>query len=134
MKRILFLAILGALLLQGCKTTPGSSAETPAAAPAVEAKKVAKPVELDPVIIMSDSNIGNCLACHAVPSKPEMVAGNMGPPFIGMKERFPDIAKLKAAIADQKVFSPETIMPPFGRNKILTPEQIDVVAQYIYQY
>jgi len=50
------------------------------------------------------------------------------------KGRFPDIAKLKAAIADQKVFSPETIMPPFGRNKILTPEQIDVIAQYIYQY
>ena len=51
-----------------------------------------------------------------------------------MKERFPDIEKLRAAIADQKKFSPETIMPPFGRNKILTPEQIDVMAQYIYQY
>jgi mono/diheme cytochrome c family protein len=32
------------------------------------------------------------------------------------------------------VFSPQTIMPPFGRNKILTPEQIDAIAQYIYQY
>jgi sulfur-oxidizing protein SoxX len=134
MTRIIFLAVLGALLLQGCKTTPASTAATPAAAPAVEAKKEAKPVELNPEIIMSDSNIGNCLSCHAIPAKPEMVAGNMGPPFVGMKARFPDIAKLKAAIADQKVLSPNTIMPPFGRNKILTPEQIDVVAQYIYQY
>lgn len=123
MKKIIFLAILGALLLQvqGCKTVE---------------KKEAKPIEMDGYKIMSSSSKGhgNCLACHAVPSRPELVAGNMGPPFIGMKARFPDIAKLKAAIADQKVFSPQTMMPPFGRNKLLTPEQIDSVAQYIYQY
>ena len=123
MKKIIFLAILGALLMQGCKTTPATS-------PVAEAK----PIELNPVKIMENPNIGNCLACHAIPVKPEMVAGNMGPPFIGMKDRFPDIAKLRDAIADQKKFSSETIMPPFGRNKLLTPEQIDVVAQYIYQY
>lgn len=133
MKRIIFLAILGALLLQGCKTTPGSSAAT-SAAPAAEAKKEAKPVEMDAVKIMTNPNIGNCTACHAIPAEPKIVAGDMGPPFIGMKGRFPDIAKLRAAIADQKAITPQTIMPPFGRNKILTPEQIDVVAQYIYQY
>lgn len=132
MKKIIFLAILGALLLQGCKTTP--EAAPVAATPAVEVKKIAKPIELDPTKLISDSNFGNCLACHAVPNKPELVAGNMGPPFIGMQGRFPDIAKLRAAIHDQKAMSPETIMPPFGRNKILTPEQIDVIAQYIYQY
>jgi sulfur-oxidizing protein SoxX len=129
MKRIIFLAILGTLLLQGCKTAPATSA-----APAAEAKKEAKPVELNPEKLIADSNSGNCLSCHAIPSKPEMVAGDIGPAFIGMKGRFPDIAKLRAAIYDQQVFSPQTIMPPFGRNKILTPEQIDVIAQYIYQY
>ena len=130
MKKIIFLAILSTLLLQGCKTAPATSA----AAPAVEAKKEVKLVELDPMKIMTNSNIGNCTSCHAIPADSKVVAGDIGPPFIGMKGRFPDIAKLKAAIADQKVFSPETIMPPFGRNKILTPEQIDVIAQYIYQY
>jgi len=130
MKRIIFLAILSTLLLQGCKTAPA----TPAAAPAAEAPKEVKVVEMDAVKIMINPNIGNCTACHAIPAAPQLVAGDVGPPFIGMKGRFPDFAKLKAAIADQKVFSPETIMPPFGRNKILTPEQIDVIAQYIYQY
>ena len=130
MKRIIFLAILGALLLQGCKTTPGSSA----AAPAADANAEVKPIEMDAMKIMTNPNIGNCTACHAIPADSKVVAGDMGPPFIGMKARFPDIAKLKAAIADQKAISPETIMPPFGRNKILTPEQIDVVAQYIYKY
>lgn len=133
MKRTIFLAILGALLLQGCKTTPGSSAAAPAAS-AAEAKKEVKPIEMDAVKIMTNPNIGNCTACHAIPADPAMVAGDIGPPFIGMKARFPDIAKLKTAIADQKAIAPDTIMPPFGRNKILTPEQIDVVAQYIYQY
>ena len=133
MKKIIFLAILSALLLQGCNTAPATSA-APAATPAAEPKKEAKPVELDPKKLIADSNSGNCLACHAIPSKPELVAGDVGPPFIGMKGRFTDIATLRAAIHDQQVFSPQTIMPPFGRNKILTPEQIDVIAQYIYQY
>ena len=133
MKKIIFLAILSTLLLQGCKTAPATSAAT-TATPATEPKKVAKPVELDPVKLISDSNLGNCLACHAIPSKPELVAGDVGPPFIGMNGRFADIATLRAAIHDQQAMSPQTIMPPFGRNKILTPEQIDVIAQYIYQY
>ena len=130
MKRIIFIAMLAALLLQGCTTTQGDSA----AAPAPVAKKEATPIEMDALKIMTNPNIGNCTACHAIPADSKIVAGDMGPPFIGMKARFPDIAKLKLAIADQKAISHETIMPPFGRNKILTPEQIDVVAQYIYQY
>lgn len=124
MKRIIFLAILGALVLQGCKT-----------AGHMEAK--AKPVEMNPEVIFwsSAKGTGNCSACHAIPAaKNGKPAGNMGPVMANMKERFPDIAKLKAAIADQKSFSPDTMMPPFGRNHILTPEQIDAVAQYIYQY
>lgn len=132
MKRIIFLAILGALLLQGCKTTPGSSA----AASADATKEAAKPLEMDPKKLYSSSakGMGNCSACHAIPADEKLVAGDIGPPMIGMKARFATIDKLKAAIADQKKFAPDTIMPPFGRNKLLTPEQIDVIAQYIYQY
>ena len=124
MKRIIFLAILSTLLLQGCKT----------AGPTEE--KAAKPLEMNGEKLMTskDKGHGNCLACHAIPSRPELAAGNIAPPFIGMKARFPDIAVLKANIADQKKFNPQTMMPPFGRNKLLTPEQIDVIAQYIYQY
>lgn len=126
MKKIIFLAVLAAIMLQGCKTTPAST----------EVKKVEKPLEMNAEKLMSSSAAGhgNCLSCHAVPSRPDLVAGNVGPAFIGMKERFPDIEVLKAAIADQKKFNAQTLMPPFGRNKLLTPEQIDVLANYIYQY
>lgn len=91
-------------------------------------------VEMDPKILFENNNLGNCLACHAVTKHPEMVAGNIAPPFVAMKARFPDIAKLKAIIYDEQVNNPDTIMPPFGRNKILTPEQIDAVANYILQF
>lgn len=133
MKKIMFLSILAALMLQGCKTADTSTA---AAAPAAEAKSEAKPLEMDPKKLFSSSakGMGNCSACHAIPADPKIIAGDMGPPMIGIKDRFPSIDKLKEAIADQRKISPDTIMPPFGRNKILTPEQIDVIAQYLYQY
>ena len=91
---------------------------------------------MDPKKLFSSSakGMGNCSACHAIPADAKIIAGDIGPPIIGMKERFPDIAKLRAAIADQRTFSPDTIMPPFGRLNLLTPEQIDVLAKYMYAF
>jgi len=134
MKRIIFLAILGSLMLQGCNTTPSSHSAESKATVTTAAVTEANPIEMDPVKIMTNNNIGNCTACHSIPAEPKIVAGNIAPPFIGMKSRFPDIEKLRAAVSDQKAIAPQTIMPPFGRNKILTPEQINVVVQYIYKY
>jgi len=135
MNKIIFLAILSMLMLQACKTTSDSAKPAAStAAPAAAAAEAPKPPEMDAMKIMTNPNIGNCTACHSIPNDPKVVAGDIGPPFIGMKARFPDIAKLRAAVNDQQVISPQTIMPPFGRNKILTPEQIEVVVQQIYKY
>jgi len=133
MKKILLVSVLGMLALQGCNTATKAQVAAVAVPPA-EAKKEVPPAEMDPLKIMTNSNIGNCTSCHAFPQKPEIVAGDIGPPFVDMKHRFPDFAKLTAAIQDQRALNPNTIMPPFGRNKVLTPEQIDAVAHYIYQY
>jgi L-cysteine S-thiosulfotransferase len=79
-----------------------------------------------------DKKMGNCIACHAIPSDPKVeAAGNIGPPFVAMKERFPDRAKLRAQIWDSTAAKPDSVMPPFGRNKILTEQQIDQVTDYI---
>ena len=76
---------------------------------------------------------GNCLACHAIPNDPKAVSpGNIGPPFIMMKERFPDRNKLRAQIWDSTVANPKTSMPPFGKHQILTEQEIDQVVEYIY--
>lgn len=73
---------------------------------------------------------GNCLACHQI--KGGDLAGNVGPALVAMKARFPDRDKLFKRIWDETQFNPETVMPPFGRNKILTKEEIRKIVDFLY--
>ncbi len=72
---------------------------------------------------------GNCLACHYVEGGE--LTGNYGPPLIAMKIRYPDLDTLREQIWDAAIKNPHTRMPPFGRNRILTEEEIDLVTEYI---
>ncbi|MGB5716645.1 MAG: sulfur oxidation c-type cytochrome SoxX [Gammaproteobacteria bacterium] len=80
--------------------------------------------------VATDRVKGNCLACHAMDDG--TLPGNIGPPLIAMKARFPDKAKLRAQIWDPTVINPNSIMIPFGRNRVLSEEEIDQVVEYIY--
>jgi sulfur-oxidizing protein SoxX len=73
---------------------------------------------------------GNCLACHAIAGG--TLAGNIGPPLVAMKARFPDKREVRAQIEDPTVKNPRTIMPPFGKHGILTEKEIDLITEYIY--
>jgi sulfur-oxidizing protein SoxX len=77
-----------------------------------------------------DRTKGNCLACHAMDDG--TLPGNIAPPLVGMKLRYPDKAKLRAQIWDATVANPNTIMPPFGRHQIVTEEEIDQIVEYVY--
>ncbi|HIL42186.1 MAG TPA: sulfur oxidation c-type cytochrome SoxX [Gammaproteobacteria bacterium] len=77
-----------------------------------------------------DRKLGNCLACHMIVGGSQ--PGNMGPPLIAMKARFPDIATLRAQIHDATVANPNTMMPPFGAHGILSADQVDKVTAYIH--
>lgn len=77
-----------------------------------------------------DRKKGNCLACHMIPGG--SLPGNIGPPLIAMKDRFPSKAALRAQIWDPTVANPNTIMPPFGKHQILTEKEVDLVTEYIY--
>lgn len=85
--------------------------------------------------IAHDVYKGNCLACHQIPGDPAAVStANIGPPLIAMRSRFPDRAVLREQIWDSTVRNPMTVMPPFGRHRVLTEEEIDRVVDYIYRY
>ena len=77
-----------------------------------------------------DRKKGNCLACHQIEGG--TLAGNIGPPLVAMKARFPDYEKMKAQIADPRIKNPNTIMSPFGPHGVLTDEEIELVSQFIY--
>lgn len=83
--------------------------------------------------IAYDSRRGDCLACHAMPTLPDAgPAGNSGPPLIAMTARFPDKQALRAKLWDATASNPDTMMPPYGKHKVLTADEIDKVLDFIY--
>lgn len=80
--------------------------------------------------IAFDRKLGNCLACHAIAGG--NLPGNIGPPLIAMKARFPDKSAIRAQIFDATVKNPNSAMPPFGKHGILNDKQIDLVTEFIH--
>jgi len=73
---------------------------------------------------------GNCLACHSIDDG--RLPGNLGPPLVAMKLRFPDREKLRQQIYDASQNNAHSRMPPFGRHQILTAEEIELIMDYLY--
>jgi len=73
---------------------------------------------------------GNCLACHQIEGG--NLPGNIGPPLVAMKARFPDKSVLRAQIDDSRTNNPNTIMPPFGAHEILSASEVDKVVEFIH--
>ena len=69
---------------------------------------------------------GNCLACHVIAGGTQM--GDIGPPLAGMRERYPDRARLLAQLWDPGRFNAGSLMPPYGRHEILTDQEIEAAV------
>jgi sulfur-oxidizing protein SoxX len=77
-----------------------------------------------------DRSKGNCLTCHDI--KGGDAPGNVGPPLADMKSRFPDRKELRGIVFDETKRNPQTVMPPFGRNLILTDGEIEAIVDFLY--
>jgi len=77
-----------------------------------------------------DRSKGNCLTCHQIAGGDS--PGNLGPSLADMKMRYPDRKELAAIIFDETKRNPQTVMPPFGRNLILTNDEIESVIDFLY--
>ena len=77
-----------------------------------------------------DRKKGNCLSCHMMDDG--VSPGDLGPPLIAMKARFPDRDVLQAQIWNAQVANPGTRMPPFGKHQALTTKEIDAIVDYLY--
>lgn len=112
-------AILSSALLISSLTFLGLTSANADEATIAEGKKIA-----------FNRKKGNCLACHAIADG--SLPGNIGPPLVAMKARFPDRAKLRTQIWDSTVNNPNSIMPPFGRHNILSEKEIDKIVDFIH--
>lgn len=80
--------------------------------------------------VAEDRKKGNCFACHAYEGA--SLAGNIGPPLVAMKARFPDKARLVAQLNDPEKFNKDTLMPPYGKHDILSAKDIEQIVEWLY--
>ena len=80
-----------------------------------------------------DVGKGNCLACHMIPGDAQaLTSANIGPPLVAMKQRYPERERLRAQIWDATRANPNTVMPPFGKHRVLTEQEIDHITDYVH--
>jgi sulfur-oxidizing protein SoxX len=72
---------------------------------------------------------GNCLSCHEI--KGGDLPGTIGPALKDIKRKYPDRNDLIAILTDETRRNPQTAMPPFGRNHILTEQEIDAIVDFL---
>jgi len=76
-----------------------------------------------------DRGKGNCLTCHEI--KGGEFPGTIGPALKDIKSKYPDRNDLVAILHDETKRNPQTVMPPFGRNRILTEQEINAVVDFL---
>jgi len=119
-----------ALLLGSLFTSPTVMAQGSAPADKVCKDKANPPKDsvTQGGCVAIDRKKGNCFACHQVNGK---ASGNVAPPLVSMKARFPDKNKLRAQVWDATVINKDSVMPPFGRHGILKEDEIDKVVEWL---
>jgi len=94
--------------------------------------------------VVSDSYLGNCLACHQLPIPGIEAYGTIGPPLQGIASRFTE-AQIRIRIVDTRNINPMSIMPGFYRDPrlinrpgkpyrgktFLTAQQVEDVIAYL---
>jgi L-cysteine S-thiosulfotransferase len=76
-----------------------------------------------------DRGKGNCLTCHEI--KGGDLPGTIGPALKDIKIKYPDRNDLVGILTDETRRNPQTVMPPFGRNRILTEQEISAIVDFL---
>lgn len=82
--------------------------------------------------VVDARSLGNCAACHVVPGME--FPGDVGPDLVKAMQHYSekDRDTVWQWVWDARKYDADTIMPPFGPNKILTKQQVDDVVDYLY--
>jgi sulfur-oxidizing protein SoxX len=76
---------------------------------------------------------GACIACHALPEGAgPATRGDLGPALTGARTRELGRAKLRELLEDPTRANPDTLMPPYGRHRILERGEIEALVEYLH--
>ena len=85
--------------------------------------------------LFAEERKGNCSACHKTPTDAsQMGASNIGPALEGIRQKYAALAdrlRLRDSIRERSIVNPSTIMPPYGKHRILTDSEIDDIVAYL---
>ena len=76
---------------------------------------------------------GHCIACHQLP---EGVApatrADLGPRLTGERMRVLGRTRIRELIIDPMKANTDTVMPPFGRHRLLEPAEIERLVEFLH--
>lgn len=76
---------------------------------------------------------GYCIACHQLPEGVgPRTRADLGPALTGERMRALGKAKIREVIEDPTQANPGTVMPPYGRHRILEPAEIQKLVEFLY--
>ena len=76
---------------------------------------------------------GGCLACHQLPANVgPATRSDVGPRLEGDRMRALGKAGIREALTDPLRANPDTVMPPFGRHRLLEPDEIERLVEFLH--
>jgi len=75
---------------------------------------------------------GYCISCHQLPpGSGPATKDDLGPRLEGARMRALGAKALRDLINDPTAANPDTVMPPFGKHRLLDAREIDKVVEYL---
>jgi len=101
------------------------------AAPAVAAAQPAPAP--DAIALYTRADKGRCIACHQLPAASgPATRADLGPRLEGARMRELGRQKLRELIEDPTRANPDTLMPPYGRHRILDAAEIGRLVEFLH--
>lgn len=76
---------------------------------------------------------GHCIACHQLPAGVEPATrSNVGPRLEGARMRELGREAIKQLLDDPAKQNAETLMPPYGRHRVLDTAEIERLAEFLH--
>ena len=76
---------------------------------------------------------GHCIACHQLPEGAGPASrADLGPRLEGARMRALGRARLREVIEDPMKSNPDSLMPPYGRHRLLDRAEIERLVEFLH--